>query len=73
MSRTDLGFFTLLQIQETADKHNISVQKWCDDISQCFKALYSKAGIQYDDYVRTTEDRHKKAVDKLWNILIVCI
>jgi methionyl-tRNA synthetase len=34
-----------------------------------FKNLADKLEIGYDDFIRTTEDRHKKVVQELWKIL----
>ena len=28
---------------------------------------FLRYGLQYNDFIRTTEDRHKKSVNKLWN------
>ncbi len=34
--------------------------------SEKFKALWKKLNIAYDDYIRTTEERHKTGVQEIW-------
>ena len=41
----------------------------CDEISQKFRDLASFLNISNDDFIRTTEDRHKKTAQKFWQIL----
>ena len=31
-----------------------------------FKELFKKADIRYDDFIRTTEERHVDAVNHIW-------
>ena len=34
-----------------------------------FRALWDRMGIRYDDFIRTTEERHRKGVQKLFRLL----
>ena len=34
-------------------------QVFCDNVSSKFRGVFDSAGIQYTDFIRTTEDRHK--------------
>ena len=34
-------------------------QVFCDEVSSKFRGVFDSAGIQYTDFIRTTEDRHK--------------
>lgn len=47
--------------------------KMCDDNAAIFKDLFSKsnsrAGIDYNRFVRTTSDSHKEAVAHMWEKL----
>lgn len=43
---------------------------YCDEVSQKFLNLFDAANISYTDFIRTTEERHKKAVSTLWNVLV---
>ena len=44
--------------------------KFCDDISQTFKDLSKTLNLTNDDFIRTTEIRHKKSVQYLWDDLL---
>src|SRR6202012_4659414 len=40
-----------------------------DKVSAEFRALWDRMGLTYDRYIRTTDDRHKRGVQKLFNAL----
>jgi methionyl-tRNA synthetase len=44
-------------------------QQYADEISAEFRALWKRMGISNDDFIRTTEDRHKKRVQELFRKL----
>ncbi len=37
-----------------------------DEISETFRELWKTLNVSYDDFIRTTEPRHKEAVKKVW-------
>ncbi len=41
-------------------------QQWTDEVSATFRALWDRLGLTYDDYIRTTSERHKQGVQALW-------
>ena len=53
------------KVQQGADREGISPQKRCDGIAGEFKALLKRLNVKADDYIRTTEERHKKVVSKI--------
>ncbi len=57
------------KIQRAASNANMDTLKFCDEISSNFKDLSVVLNLSNDDFIRTTEKRHKKAVENLWNIL----
>ncbi|CDZ97772.1 methionine-trna ligase [Phaffia rhodozyma] len=59
-----------LKIQNAAKDNKISPQQMCDANSARFKALASAANISYTTFIRTTEDRHKIAVQHMWKELL---
>jgi methionyl-tRNA synthetase len=59
-----------IKIQQKANENKIDTLKFCDKNSMKFKELFDLAGIRYDDYIRTTEDRHKNEVHRFWNKMI---
>ena len=44
-------------------------QAYCDGIAEKFKATWKRVGISNDDFIRTTEPRHKAAVAEMWKRL----
>jgi len=58
-----------LKIQRSAEKKNIEPLLFCDEISETFRNLSSKLNLTNTDFIRTTEDRHKKSVQHLWSEL----
>lgn len=38
---------------------------YCDRMEQEFRSVWARLGISFDDFIRTTEPRHKKAVETL--------
>ena len=59
-----------LKIQRSAEKAGLPPQVFCDSISKTFKELSKTLNLSNTDFIRTTEDRHKKTVQYLWNMLI---
>ena len=58
-----------LKIQRAAESKNIDPQIFCDEISQTFRNLSNTLNLSNTDFIRTTEDRHKKTVQYLWTQL----
>lgn len=58
-----------LKVEKAAQKENIDPQEFADKVSEEFRKLTKKMQFQYDDFIRTTEDRHKKAAQFLWKRL----
>ena len=58
-----------LKIQRSAEKVGKEPKEFCDQISQTFKDLSKILNLSNTDFIRTTEDRHKKTVQHLWSLL----
>ncbi len=58
-----------LKIQRAAEKEGMDTLKFCDTISQTFKNLSKTLNLTNTDFIRTTEKRHSKSVQYLWNEL----
>ena len=58
-----------LKIQRAAENNNIEPLKFCDQISQTFRDLSKTLNLSNTDFIRTTEERHKKSVQYLWSEL----
>ncbi len=57
------------KIQRSAEKANCSPQEFTDRMAAQFRALWDRMGLTYDDFIRTTEPRHKRGVQKLFTLL----
>ncbi len=57
------------KVQQAAEKRGITPQKHADELHIAFKNLWRKLNISNDDFIRTTEDRHKRVVQKALQIL----
>ena len=58
-----------LKIQRAAEKKGQDTLKFCDEISKTFRDLSKTLNLTNTDFIRTTEDRHKKSVQNLWKEL----
>ena len=54
------------KIQRAAEAAGKPPQQLTDEVSAEFRALWDRMGITYNDYIRTTSDRHKRGVQELW-------
>ncbi|OGW09877.1 MAG: methionine--tRNA ligase [Nitrospinae bacterium RIFCSPLOWO2_12_39_16] len=57
------------KVQQAAEKRGVAPQKHADELHISFKNLWEKLNISNDDFIRTTEERHKRAVQKALQIL----
>ena len=55
-----------LKIQRAAENKNLEPLDFCDQISQTFRNLSKILNLSNTDFIRTTEERHKKTVQHLW-------
>ena len=58
-----------LKIQRAAEKKGVNPLVFCDEISKTFKDLSKTLNLTNNDFIRTTESRHKKSVQYLWEEL----
>ena len=57
------------KIEEKAKEKGVTPQQYVDDIVKVFKSLWSYMNISYDRYIRTTDDFHVQAVQKIFKEL----
>jgi methionyl-tRNA synthetase len=58
------------KVQQAAEAKGADPQKFTDEVSQNFRDLWPKLNITNDDFIRTTEERHKTACQALWKKLL---
>jgi methionyl-tRNA synthetase len=54
------------KVERAAQAAGKTPQQFVDEISGEFRALWKRMGISNDDFIRTTEERHKKRVQELF-------
>jgi len=59
-----------LKIQREAEKNSKDVKFFCDELSNKFKDLTKTLNLSNDDFIRTTEVRHHRSVQAIWNKLL---
>src|SRR5699024_9920349 len=58
------------KIQQAAAENNQTPQAYVDEIVSGIQDLWKKLDISYDDFIRTTEPRHKDIVQKIFQQLV---
>lgn len=53
------------KVAQAAEEKGLSPQKFCDQISENFREIWSKLNINYDYFIRTTNPKHKKIVQEI--------
>lgn len=61
------------KMQEAAEargaKTDADIQKFCDEVVPNFQQLWKRLLVSNDDFIRTTQDRHKKVVKSFWRTI----
>lgn len=58
------------KVEKSAQAKGVAPQAFTDEVSQRFRDLAAAMGFSNDDFIRTTEPRHKAACQALWKRLI---
>ena len=53
------------KVEETAKTKGMTPQEWTDLMAPRFVEMWKALNIKNDDFIRTTQERHKKAVKKI--------
>jgi len=54
------------KVAQAAEDAGVAPQAWVDDIAARFTAAWAELGISHDDFIRTTEPRHRRTVQELF-------
>lgn len=57
------------KVEKSAKKKRIKPQDFTDQVSQSFRDLINTMNFSPDDFIRTTEERHKLAASHFWKTL----
>jgi len=58
------------KIQRKAEEKGVTPQQYVDEIVSGIQKLWGKMNISYNDFIRTTEERHKQVVEKIFKQLV---
>lgn len=58
------------KIEEKAQEAGKDPQTYVDEMAEAAKSVWSVMDITYDDFIRTTEERHKKSVEKIFQTFL---
>ncbi len=58
-----------IKIERAAQAAGITPQQLANDVSGHFKATWDRMGITYNDFIHTTDERHKRGVQHLFRVL----
>lgn len=59
-----------IKVAAAAAERGIPTKDYADQLSEEFKRDWQRMGIQYDDFIRTTEERHVKVVEAIFTRLL---
>lgn len=59
-----------INVKKKALQEGLDPQTYCDRMVPHFESIWSKLSISYDDFVRTTEERHKISVRALFKRIL---
>ena len=59
-----------LKIEQKAEAKGIKPQEFVDEMAASYKKLWKMLDISYDKFIRTTDDEHVKAVQKIFEKLL---
>ena len=57
------------KVEQAAAAAEMDPQAFTDKVSRAFRAMAECMGVSNDDFIRTTEDRHKLASTAIWRLL----
>jgi methionyl-tRNA synthetase len=55
-----------LKIQRSAERAGVHPKQFVDEMSKKFQECWKKLNISYDDFIRTTDEKHVKAVEQIF-------
>ncbi|MCB2055716.1 MAG: methionine--tRNA ligase, partial [Geminicoccaceae bacterium] len=58
------------KVEKAAQARGVDPQAFTDEVSRRFRHLAQAMNFSHDDFIRTTEERHKRSVQHLWQVLV---
>lgn len=57
------------KVADAAAAAGKSPQQWCDDLIPRWQSLFARYNVKYDDFIRTTQPRHERVVQTVFEKL----
>jgi methionyl-tRNA synthetase len=57
------------KIERSAAEAGLTPQKFADQIAAEYKTLWKRMEMSYDDFIRTTDERHQRGVQEMFRLL----
>lgn len=54
-----------LKVLQSAEARGITPQEWVDELASTFADAWRRLSLSHDDFIRTTEDRHRTAAQEI--------
>jgi methionyl-tRNA synthetase len=61
--------YCVLQVQQSAAAQGLPAIDLCNTNSKKFLELLHISGVLYNDFVRTTEARHRETAEEMWRAM----
>jgi len=58
-----------MKIERSAAAAGVSPRKFTDEVAVAYKATFEAMNVHYDDFIRTTDERHKRGVQEMFRRL----
>jgi methionyl-tRNA synthetase len=58
-----------LNAEREAKRQGLDTQEYCDRMAAQFQAIWKRLAISNDDFIRTTEPRHKQAAQQFFKLV----
>lgn len=58
------------KIEQKAKEANVTPKQYVDEIAEKFRRLWKYVNVDYDRFIRTTDDYHEKSVKKIYKTLL---
>ena len=55
-----------IKIERSARERGVSPQEWTDTVSASFRKLWTRLNISHDDFIRTSQPRHKAVAQRVF-------
>ncbi len=59
-----------INVERAAREKGLEPKEYCDQMADAFQAVWKRLDVSYDDFIRTTEPRHVRGVQALFQAMV---